>query len=67
MPAPKLTKASVGNLIQAIRAAGLTPAAIHVEPNGGIRVDIAFAPEGKDPTVGLSAANNDALCWEEVA
>lgn len=66
MPAPKLTKASVGNVIQAICAAGFIPAAIHVEPDGSIRVDVAHA-EGKAPTSDLPAANDNALCWEDVA
>ncbi|WP_323766224.1 hypothetical protein [Marinovum sp.] len=67
MPAPKVTKASLGNAIRAIRAAGLTPAAVHIEPDGGIRIEISEVIEKELPEGDLVAANDDALDWEEVA
>ncbi|MGR3549649.1 hypothetical protein [Pseudooceanicola sp.] len=40
MPAAKLTKATMTNALDAIVAAGLTPAYVCVEPDGSFRVEI---------------------------
>jgi hypothetical protein len=39
MPAPKLTKASVANAIAAATAAGLTPTAMVIQPDGSMRLE----------------------------
>jgi|UPI000830644A hypothetical protein len=40
MPAAKLTKATMSNALNAIVAAGLTPANVNVEPDGSFRIEI---------------------------
>lgn len=39
MPAPKLTQASVKNAIAAATAAGLTPTAMVIQPDGSMRLE----------------------------
>lgn len=41
MPAARPSQASVSNAVAAVVAAGLTPVAIHVKPDGSFQIELA--------------------------
>lgn len=40
MPAPRLTKASLSNALAALKAQGLTPSRVNLNPDGSFNIDI---------------------------
>ncbi|WP_306131674.1 hypothetical protein [Roseivivax marinus] len=72
MPAAQPSQSRVENVIGAIVAAGLQPAAVHVNADGSFRVEVAgiqaSLPQGKPSmkTTSPHGAGNDALPgWED--
>ena len=59
MPAAQPSKASISNVIVALLAAGLTPAAIRVQADGSFDVDLVGGSFAATADQGSRAAGND--------